>query len=121
MDDEDAVADTLDDIEDVRAIEDCLAGGSSGREQVFDQDGGIDIETGEGFIEKDDVRVVEQGGGDEDFLPHAFGISIEADYAVAGQAEGIEDIADSGLQCVFFDVVEAAGEFEEFLPGEAIE
>src|ERR1039457_4623797 len=49
------------------------------------------------------------------------GISIEADHAVAGEVEGFEDVADAGLQRVFGDVVEAAGEFEEFLSGEAVE
>src|ERR1035438_4728081 len=74
VDDEDAVADTLDHIEHVGAVQDGFAGGGESGEQVFDEDGGIDIETGEGLVEKDDLRVVEQGGGDENFLPHAFGI-----------------------------------------------
>jgi hypothetical protein len=121
VDDEDAVADALDDIEHVGAVEDGFAVGGQGGEQVFDEDGGIDIEAGEGLIEEDDVRVVEQGGGDQDFLPHAFGIGIEAGHAVAGEAEGFQDVADAGLQGIFGDVVEAAAEFEEFLPGEAIE
>ena len=121
VDDEDAVADALDHIEDVGTVEDGLAVGGQGGEQVFDEDGGVDVEAGERFVEQDDAGVVEQGGGDQDLLPHAFGIGVEARHAVAGEAEGLEDVADAVLQNVFRDVVQAAGEFQEFLAGEAVE
>src|ERR1035437_2797335 len=121
VDDEDAVADALHDIQDMGTVQYGLAGGGERGEQVFDEDGGIHVETGEGFIEQDDVRVVQQGGGDQDLLPHAFGIGIEAGHAVAGEAKGFQDVPDAGLQRVFGNVVEAAAEFEKLLPGEDIE
>jgi hypothetical protein len=44
--------------------------GGEGADQLAEDEGGVDVEAGGGLIEDEQVRVVEEGGGDEDFLSH---------------------------------------------------
>ena len=61
---DDAVADLLDDFEDVGDVEDGFALGGEGYEEVFEEAGGDYVEAGEGFVEDEEFGIVEEGGGD---------------------------------------------------------
>ena len=62
----------LDDFQDVRTIEDHPAFGGQGVNQAPQHQRGRDIETGIRLVEHEDLRIVQQRGGHQNLLPHAF-------------------------------------------------
>ena len=83
--DDDAVADLLDDFEHVRDVEDGFAARGEFEEQVFEEAGGDDIEAGEWLVEDQKGGIVQQRRGDQYALLHAFGVGREG-----GVAPGLE-------------------------------
>jgi hypothetical protein len=72
--DDDAVADLLDDFEDVRDVKNRLPFCGEFLEEVFEEAGGGDVEAGERFVEDEEAWVVEERCGDEDALLHSLGV-----------------------------------------------
>ena len=89
-DDDDAVADQLDDFEHVRDVEDGLALRGELLQQVFEEPGGDDVEAGERFVEDEQLGIVQQGGGDEDALLHALGVERDGRVAPGLEVEQSE-------------------------------
>jgi hypothetical protein len=71
VEDDDSGADLFDDFEDVGAEEDHFAFGGEDFEETAEEEGGVDVEAGEGFVEDEQFGIVEEGGGEEDALAHA--------------------------------------------------
>ena len=117
-DDDDAVADVLDDFEDVRDVEDRLALGGERFEEVFEETRGDDVEAGERFVEDEQLWVVQEGGGDEDALLHAFGVEGDGGVAPGFEAEQGEEPVGFEVDEGFGDVAQAADELEVFEAGE---
>jgi len=72
--DDDTVADQLDDFEDVRDVEDCLALSCELLQEVFEESGGDYVEAGERLVEDEELGIVQQSGRDENALLHALGV-----------------------------------------------
>ena len=121
VNDHHAVADLLHHVQHVGAVEHRFSLGGQGGEEVLDQDRGVDVQPRERLIQQDQVRVVQQGGRDQDLLPHALGIGVQPAGAVGRQAEGLEDVADAGLERILGHLVQAPAKLQELLPGEALE
>ena len=68
----------LDDFEDVRAVENRLAARRQRAHQVPQHHRRRHVEPGFGLVEDHHVRVVQQRGGNDDLLPHAFRIGADA-------------------------------------------
>ena len=105
IENQDARAHPLDHVEDVRAVEDRPALGGERGQQTLGQRGGIGVEAGQRLVEDDQQGIVQQGGSDQHFLPHAFGVGAEPLIALVGQAERVDHRVDPGLQPAFLDLV----------------
>src|SRR6185369_12428458 len=64
IDDDHLRADLFDYFEDVRDVQDHLAAAGKFAQQVLEQQGGRDVDAGEGFVEDQHVGVMQQRGGD---------------------------------------------------------
>src|SRR5271165_697565 len=71
INDDDAVAYPLDHIQNVRAVNNGFALARQGLNQRLKTDSGIGIQSVERLIKEHDGRIVQQGGGDDYFAPHA--------------------------------------------------
>jgi hypothetical protein len=78
VDDDDARADALDDLEDMRAEQDGPTLGGEFLEQLLHDCGGIGVEPVERFIKKENFRTMEESRRDEHLLPHALGELVHA-------------------------------------------
>jgi hypothetical protein len=119
-DDGDAIAHAFDDIEHMGAVHDRLAFAGEGFEQGLEADSGIRIEAIERFVEQHHFRIVQQGGGDDDLAPHAFGISAEelGGECLLIQLEEIKELADAGPRLVLVDAVKRPDHEQELESGE---
>src|SRR5690349_6169838 len=77
VDDQDAVANAFDHIQNVRTVNDRLAFSCKRLNQSFETDCGVGVQTVEWFVEKNDGRIVQKRGGDDDFASHALRVSSE--------------------------------------------
>jgi hypothetical protein len=73
--DDDAVADLLDDFKHMRDVEDRFAFCGEQLKQIFEQAAGDNIEAGERLVEDEQFGIVQQGRGDEHALAHSLGVS----------------------------------------------
>jgi hypothetical protein len=87
-------------------------------QQAAEDHGGGDVETGEGLIEDEEFRIVEQGGEEEDFLTHALGVAGERGVATVPEADEAEEIVHFGFERAARNAAEAAGELEVFAAAE---
>jgi hypothetical protein len=87
VEDDDAVADTFDGFQFVGAEEDDFAAGGEFLDEAAEDKAGADIEAGEGFVEQEKIGVMEEGGGEEDLLAHAFGVGGDGGVAVGVEGE----------------------------------
>jgi hypothetical protein len=113
--DGDAVADVLDVGKEVGAEEDGFALVFEGDDEVFHFAGADGVEAGGGFVEEDEVGVVDEGLGETDASGHAFGVFAE--FALAGffvEADGIEEGGDAAAEFFAGDFEESAVEVEGF-------
>ena len=82
MDDDYPIAHTLNYIEHVGAVQYGLAVCGQRGQEILYQHRRIHIETGQRLIQQNEFRIVQQRRCQQDLLPHAFGISIQAADAV---------------------------------------
>ena len=85
--DQDSGADLLHHFEHMGAVEDDFAAVGERAQQSAQHQGGGDIQAGEGLVEDQDFGIVQQGGGEEDLLAHAFGVGREGRVAVVPERE----------------------------------
>jgi len=123
VDDDDAMADAFDDVENVGAVDDGFAFTGEGLDEGFEADGGVGVEAVEGFIEENDGGIVEKRGGDDDFAAHAFGVSAEEFFGEGLEAEIEEgdELLDAFARGIGRDAVEGGDHFEVFEAGEGFE
>src|SRR5256885_2321491 len=80
----------FDDLENMRTVEDGLAAGAQGLNEVFENEGAGYIEAGERLIENEHVGIVHQRGDEQDALTHTFGIRAHGDVAMRAEGEEIK-------------------------------
>ena len=95
VEDDDAGADALDGVEFVGAEEDDFAARGEFLDEAAEDEGRADVEAGEGFVEKNEIGIVEEGGADEDLLAHALGVTGDGGVAVVVEAEDAEHAVDA--------------------------
>ena len=86
-------------------------------EALEERDGAI-VERGEGFVQQQHLRVVEEGAGDGEALAHASGEFADEGVFDAVQAGAFEPV-EGGVSGVI-DAVEAGKEAEVFVGGEFV-
>src|SRR6266851_3488803 len=111
-------ADFFHDFEDMRTVEDGFAAGAEGLNQIFNDEGGSDIESGERLVENQQIRIVHQSGDEKNALAHAFGIGAERDVAMGPEGEELEEGIDSGVLARFGHGAQRSDHVEIFLAGE---
>src|SRR6201999_1966849 len=116
VDDDHAIADTFNDIENVRAVNDRFPFARERLNERFEADRGIGIQAIQRFIEKYDRRIVQQRSGDDDFATHAFGICAEkfVRERFEAQIEKREKLPDAQPRGVLRNAVERGDHFEIF-------
>jgi hypothetical protein len=110
--DEDVVGDLLHDFEDVGAVEDDFVARGERVEEAAEDHGGVDVETGEGLVKDEEIGIVEEGGEEEDFLAHAFGVGGEGGVALVPEADEAEEFVHFEFEGPAGKSTEAAGELE---------
>ena len=88
--DDELRADFFDDFKDVGAEEDGFAFVAQGLDQGFEDERGSYVESGEWFIEDQDVGIVHDCGDEQDALAHALGVGADVDMAMRGEREEFE-------------------------------
>ena len=121
VDDQGAVADALDDVEHVRAVEDGLPLGGESGDEVAHQDAGVDVQARQRLVEQQQVGVVEEGRAQQHLLPHPLGVGVERGHPVLGEAELRQEAVDARLQAMLGHLLQAADEGQELLAGQALE
>jgi hypothetical protein len=96
VEDDDAGADALDGVELVGAEENDFAACGELLDEAAEDEGRADVKAGEGFVKQNEVGIVEEGGGDKDFLAHAFGVAGDGGVAIVVEAEDAEHAIDAG-------------------------
>ena len=86
LENDDARADLLDDFEHVRAEDHHLAFVGKRADEGLQHARGADVESGERLVQNDDARIVEDGRGNQDFLPHALRIGRQRLVAIVVDA-----------------------------------
>src|SRR5580692_1298451 len=74
--------DFLHDFEDMRAIENRLAFGAERLNEVFENERGGHIESGERLVENQYIRIVHQGGNEQYALAHALRVGTQRNVAM---------------------------------------
>ncbi len=101
--------------EDVAADQDRLAHGAQLAQDLAHLDPRPRIEARRGLVEDEQGRVVDEGVGQAQPLPHAARHRLDVSVALVGQADDLEQLVDHGRPTVGGDAV-AAGEEVEVLP-----
>jgi hypothetical protein len=117
-DDDDAIADLLDDFEDMRDVKDGLAFRGEQFEEVFEETRGDDVEAGERLVKDQQPGIVEEGRGDEHALTHSFGIGGDGGVLPGLEVEQLEQTRGFGFEKGFRDAAETADELQIFKAGE---
>jgi hypothetical protein len=114
--DHDAVAYILDIGEQVAAQDDCGAAVGEGDDEVFDFSAADGVESGGGFIEDDEFRVIDEGLGEADTALHAFGEFSDQAAVDLVEADHFEELGATPVAFGGGEVEEAAEEVDCF-PG----
>src|SRR5262249_2856207 len=109
MNDEETVADSFDDLENVGAVKNRLAILGERGDEILDHDLSVHVEASERFVQQDELRILPQPSADQDFLPHAFGIRFQPPQSILREFESFEHAMDSSLKCFLFDIVQSSG------------
>ena len=86
--------------------------------EIFEEARGDYIESGEGFVEDEELGIVQQGGGDEDALLHALGVERDGRVAPGFEAEEGEEAVGFEVDEGFGHVAQAADQLEVLEAGE---
>ena len=97
VDDDHPLADALDHVEDVRAVDDRFAFAGQGLDQRLEADRGVGVEPVERLVEKNDLGIVQQGRGDHHFPPHSLGIGPQQLFGqrLEAEIEKRDELADA--------------------------
>ncbi len=116
INDDHAVANALDHVQDVRAIDNGFAFAREGLNQRFETDGGVGVEAVQRFVEKNHGRVVQQRGGDDHLAPHAFRVSAEqfVRQRFETEVEESDELLDAWTRDILRNPVERRDHFEIF-------
>ncbi len=86
-------------------------------EHLIDGDAGDGIEAGGGFIEKKDLRIVDQAAGDFNTAAHSAGEGLNLRAAPLDQVHGFKNLVDIVLPLDLGDAVELGVDAEVLLDG----
>src|SRR5439155_9440992 len=113
VDDGEAGAHPLRDLQDVGREENRLPFLAEVLEYVFHLAGALRIEANRGLVEEEHLGVVEQGPRQRAILPHASRVARKEIVAPLPQVEELEQRLDAAIPKAGLDVVEVAGKLEE--------
>ena len=82
-------------------------------EDVLHLAGALGVEANRWFVEEEHLRIVEQGGGQRDLLPHTPRVAREKIVAALLEVEQLEQGRDPAVAQPRLDVVEVAGKLQE--------
>ena len=104
------------------------------RDEIADQDAGVDFEAGQRLVEQDlggatdagrveqhDVGVVQERGAQKHPLPHPLRVGVERRAAVFGQAELLEEQVDARLQALLRHLLQPPDQLQELLTRHPLE
>lgn len=121
MDDGDAVAEALDDFEDVGGEKDGGTPADEVEEEVFHEAGPDGVDPFERFVHEKELRTVDEGGRHGDAFAHALGVFGDEFAAGIGEFKEVDEFAGTFGGERLGESVHAADEFEVFGSGEAVE
>jgi len=121
MDDGDAVAEALNDFEDVGGEKDGGAPADEVEEEVFHEAGPDGVDPFEGFVHEKELGTVDEGGSHGDAFAHAFGVFGDEFAAGGGEFKEVDEFAGALGGQRLGERVHAADEFEIFGSSEVIE
>src|ERR1700687_4381561 len=120
VDDGEPRAHPLRDLQDVGGEEDGLALLAEVLQDVFHLAGTLWIEPHGGLVEEEHLRVMEQGSGQGQLLPHAAGVAGEEVVAALVQIEEFQQRLDPAIAKASLDVIEVAGKLQELSGAELV-
>ena len=112
------MADQLDDLEDMRDVEDGLALCGELLQQIFEEPSGDDVEAGERLVEDQEPGIMQQRSRDEDALLHALGVERDGRVAPGLEAEKREELVGLEVDEGLGQLAQAANELQIFEAGE---
>src|SRR4029077_13965605 len=74
--------------------------------------GGVDVEAGKGLIEDQEIGIVQQSGGQQDLLAHAFGVGRERRIAVLPERKKAQHLIHARLERTARKATEAAHQLQ---------
>lgn len=116
--DRDAVAHHFEFAEEVAVDEDGFALIAEVGQDVADVAAADGVDAIGGFVEEDEVGVVDEGLGEADALHHAFGVGANFAISIGGHADGIEKFARAALAGFAIDAGESGKEFQSLAAGQ---
>ena len=112
VDDDDASAHALDDVEDVGTEKNRAALARKLLQDLLHYHRGVGIEAVERLIEEDHLRPVNECRCDEHLLSHTLGVLAQPLVLIARKPEQIEQLASSGVPGLSIEVVQACDDLE---------
>src|SRR5215469_13674398 len=82
----------------MRAVENDFASLSQSQKQAPEHEGRGHIQSREWFVQNQDVRIVDQSGGEKNLLPHALRVGRQCRIAVTPKRKNLEQFVELGLQ-----------------------
>ena len=71
---------------------------ASARNRASQHERGGDVQAGEGLVEDEDFRIVQERGGEENLLAHTLGVRRQGGVAVVPESEGAEEFVHLGIE-----------------------
>ena len=119
VNDGDVTAKTLDDFEHMGCKENGSPAGDHTLEHRFQGAGGNRVDAFERLVEKEDLRAVDNGGGEGKFLLHAVGIIGDELVGLIGELHELEELCRAPGAGVAVEAVHAADEGQVLGSGQA--
>ena len=120
VDDPDRVGQLLGDREQVGRHQDGDAGPGLGEEEVLDDPGAPGVEADQGLVDDQDLRVVDQGRGEDDALLHPVGVVLGELVDVVAHLEGLDQLGDPPGRDLGVEAVHLDDEAEELAAGQLL-
>ena len=118
VEDNDIGAELFDNLKHMSGKEDHLALVGEGLHEAAKEEGRVYVEAREGFIEDEEVGVVQHGGQNENALTHALGIGRQIAVASLPHLEQAQELSGLFGKQFFFDSSQAPAKIEIFFAGE---
>jgi hypothetical protein len=116
--DDDPIADALDDFENVRAVENRLTARRQRPHQVPQHHGRRDVEAGFRLVEDDDRGIMQQRRRDDDLLAHALRVRRDALIGRGAQVEQRQEAVDLAGEQRLRQLAQAADQIQVLAAGE---